>query len=669
MQAARQPRLCCCLIVAGLLPLVAGRAAQAQVPVILYVDGDQGTPGGSGLSWATAKKYLADAIAYAASQLPSDLNRFEIWVAAAADPYRPDRSAANEQGTRDRGASFVLHNFVALYGGFLGADHPTIPGGETARNQRNPEVNETVLSGSQPPAPPPGACGSGGSCFSGPHPPGCSDVTCCTAVCAVSPSCCASSWDSACATLAGELCGTCGDPGSCYQPHGTPGCDDPACCALVCNDPQFDICCTLPWDTLCVLGAATLCGGDAFHVVRGHSVNRTARLDGFTVTGGVADGSGDNAFGGGIFLTSGGLDPPDDQDPLVVRCKITGNRSVGGGGTYAVDDATGQGIFPIFIDCTVIDNEADNDGGGALVGVKAGGTWVNCLFAGNTAGDDGGAMYLLGNKAVVVTNCTLADNVGGGDGGGVFVDQVANGPHIVTLDNVILWDNSDSGPQDATSQISVLMGTGGSVTVGYSDIQGTGFPPAGVTDGGNNIHDDPRFVNPASGIYRLDKLCSPCIDVGSNGSVPPDDFDVDDDNDLTEPTPDLDVMDRVQQSFPDGAPLVVDMGAYEFVTVTCPWDCGGTPDGAVDIVDFLALLGQWGVACGSCDTGTGGPGVDTVEFLGLLQHWGPSCESGGTIPQTVQDCMQDYSFDAQVLAECICKVEPCTQGCPPENCQ
>lgn len=134
-------------------------------------------------------------------------------------------------------------------------------------------------------------------------------------------------------------------------------------------------------------------------------------------------------------------------------------------------------------------------------------------------------------------------------------------------------------------------------------------------------------------------------------------------------TPDLDVMDRVQQSFPDGAPLVVDMGAYEFVTVTCPWDCGGTPDGAVDIVDFLALLGQWGVACGSCDTGTGGPGVDTVEFLGLLQHWGPSCESGGTIPQTVQDCMQDYSFDAQVLAECICKVEPCTQGCPPENCQ
>ncbi len=40
----------------------------------------------------------------------------------------------------------------------------------------------------------------------------------------------------------------------------------------------------------------------------------------------------------------------------------------------------------------------------------------------------------------------------------------------------------------------------------------------------------------------------------------------------------------------------------------CPWDCAGG-DGEVGIVDFLALLGQWGSA-GSCNVDQDG----TVGF-------------------------------------------------------
>jgi predicted outer membrane repeat protein len=55
----------------------------------------------------------------------------EIWVAAGV--YKPATSATN------RGATFQLRNGVAIYGGFTGI--------ETARDQRNPAANLTVLSG------------------------------------------------------------------------------------------------------------------------------------------------------------------------------------------------------------------------------------------------------------------------------------------------------------------------------------------------------------------------------------------------------------------------------------------------------------------------------------------------------------------------------------------
>ncbi|MHC4080245.1 MAG: hypothetical protein ACYS15_07115 [Planctomycetota bacterium] len=53
----------------------------------------------------------------------------------------------------------------------------------------------------------------------------------------------------------------------------------------------------------------------------------------------------------------------------------------------------------------------------------------------------------------------------------------------------------------------------------------------------------------------------------------------------------------------------------------CPWDCGDG-DGTVGVVDFLALLAQWGQVGTSCDVDGGGVGV--TDFLELLATWG-SC--------------------------------------------
>jgi hypothetical protein len=42
----------------------------------------------------------------------------------------------------------------------------------------------------------------------------------------------------------------------------------------------------------------------------------------------------------------------------------------------------------------------------------------------------------------------------------------------------------------------------------------------------------------------------------------------------------------------------------------------------VNVIDFLALLAQWGQVGSSCDFGSGGVGVGINEFLDLIANWG-----------------------------------------------
>ena len=67
-------------------------------------------------------------------------------------------------------------------------------------------------------------------------------------------------------------------------------------------------------------------------------------------------------------------------------------------------------------------------------------------------------------------------------------------------------------------------------------------------------------------------------------------------------------------------PLLM-LGSFTRVAFNvCPWDCGDG-DGNVGIVDFLALLSQWGMTGTSCDFDGGGVGI--TDFLELLANWGP----------------------------------------------
>ncbi len=82
--------------------------------------------------------------------------------------------------------------------------------------------------------------------------------------------------------------------------------------------------------------------------------------------------------------------------------------------------------------------------------------------------------------------------------------------------------------------------------------------------------------------------------------------------------------------------------------VTCPWDCGGVADGQVSVVDFLALLGQWGQAGVPCDFDGGG--VSVTDFLQLLGAWGPcpECADDGLCVDG-DNCTLDQCIDGRCV--------------------
>lgn len=109
-----------------------------------------------------------------------------------------------------------------------------------------------------------GYCGAqvSGSCYSPHANPSCDTASCCTAVCQIDPFCCSATWDFTCAQYAGFACpgtpGTCGNSTlSCYTTHAQGACNEPECCTAVCGiDPS---CCASSWDQICVYTAEQTC--------------------------------------------------------------------------------------------------------------------------------------------------------------------------------------------------------------------------------------------------------------------------------------------------------------------------------------------------------------------------------------------------------------------------
>jgi len=273
------------------------------------------------------------------------------------------------------------------------------------------------------------------------------------------------------------------------------------------------------------IGVQGTSSDNTYNVVIGSGTDQTAILDGFTITGGNANGS--VTVGGGMYETSG--------SPSVRNCNFTGNSSsVLGGAVYA------SGSSPTFSNCTFAGNSAASGGamenefstpvitncvfmgnsatgipgipnqlgtGGAIENDSSSPNLTNCLFRANSSIQGGGAMANL-TSSPTLTNCTFDANTNQDVNnlyGGAAVDDFGLSTPLFT--NCIFWgDTTPSG--DEIFDYSV-----GSVSkVNFSDVQ------SGHT-GVGNINADPLFVNSAGGNLQL-QPSSPCINAGSNAAVP-----------------------------------------------------------------------------------------------------------------------------------------------------
>jgi hypothetical protein len=232
---------------------------------------------------------------------------------------------------------------------------------------------------------------------------------------------------------------------------------------------------------------------NSYHVVTAQDdPGETAKLDGFMIRGGQADGSLYNRRrGGGVWIR--------DADPRIVNCIIEDNHAMilGGGALAQFSNAS-------FEDCVFRNNTAESGGGLGLLSSFA--TVSECEFDDNSALLTGGGIMATGGGLSVIDRCRLQENRSGRDGGGILINSAqlnvintlvsrnraerdgagishnnsnwlgvynctvahnvaerfaggidvnANPNQPVEIANTIVWGNIDMGPLDVVDSISI----------------------------------------------------------------------------------------------------------------------------------------------------------------------------------------------------------------------
>jgi hypothetical protein len=168
---------------------------------------------------------------------------------------------------------------------------------------------------------------------------------------------------------------------------------------------------------------------NSYHVVTSSGTDETAVLDGFTITGGNADGElSSDCRGAGIRNSSG--------SPTLTNCTITWNSSWGEGSGML---SSGN---PTLTNCTFSNNCSHYSGGGLHInGWYSNVTLINCTFSGNYADYEGGGLYAYHSKyrSPTLTNCTFTANTSGLRAAGMLIDSEA------VLTNCTFTGNSVDG--------------------------------------------------------------------------------------------------------------------------------------------------------------------------------------------------------------------------------
>lgn len=275
------------------------------------------------------------------------------------------------------------------------------------------------------------------------------------------------------------------------------------------------------------------------HVVLSFKNNRSAILRGFHIKNGNANGAGNHAHGGGLYL--------ENSSAQFVQCVFTNNDANGNGAAVAnMKNSSGLAGSPSFVNCTFHRNKDVNlsgevQKGGAIFSEGGNPTFTNCLIHKNES-HDGAGLYIDSGVATLI-NCTLADNTATNHGGGMY-DK--NGQSIVR--------NSISASNSGMVAGSHIYNVSGTTTVTYSAVRGWA--------GEGNIDATFFFVDRFADNYNLVSN-SQCIDAGRNSDLPADSSDIDWDGNITEILP----KDQSAPNATTAPPWILDVRVKKCVNV------------------------------------------------------------------------------------------------------
>jgi hypothetical protein len=333
---------------------------------------------------------------------------------------------------------------------------------------------------------------------------------------------------------------------------------------------------------------------NSYHVINNSSLNNTAILDGFTITGGHANfdlvGNDNRSLGGGMLNNAANTGV---CSPTIRNCLFINNTALFGGGIFDHGQNSGN-ANPVITNCIFTQNTATG-GGGAIDNFGYNGNAspviTNSIFYNNTATDRAGAMYCWGggngNASPTILNCLFVNN-SSVDGGGIVADRLnfvsgSSGTATPIVRNSIFWGNTASG---TGPQFYILGGGGFAATYSNIDISNQNGAHAITGPGTGNVTTAPLFLNIANAIgadncwLTIDDGLqllpgSAAIDAGDNTSVPA--FDI--------------------RNFSRISNAIVDMNAYEFNSIIL----------AVNVTGFSGIAGKnvnmlyWSVASGNAD--------------------------------------------------------------------
>ena len=156
------------------------------------------------------------------------------------------------------------------------------------------------------------------------------------------------------------------------------------------------------------IGVAGDMTDNTYHVIMCDQTGPTTVIDGFYITGGYADGSGDDALGGGIYVKT---NSSRYYGVTIIRCHVYDNYAVSGGG-IAINQK-GEIYYSV-----LENNRAGSYGGG--LDINDDGRAYNTVIRNNYAGLGGGGVNIGGfNSAPGLINCIISNNETAGDGSGI----------------------------------------------------------------------------------------------------------------------------------------------------------------------------------------------------------------------------------------------------------